>query len=82
MNWLTANGTTKVHVKSVVNGFESEWSELVDVPKAASGISPVIDVANNQQEYYSIDGIRLQQPQKGLILIKKGNKVKKYFIAH
>ena len=81
MDWLT-NGTTKVHVKSVVNGFESDWSELLEVPKLSNGINVIMNETSSLQEYYSLDGIRLKQPRKGLVLIKKNGNVKKYFVTH
>ena len=80
LDWLT-DGTTKVHVKSVVNGFESDWSELIEVPKLSNGIKVAMSEMNSLQEYYSLDGIRLKQPRKGLVLMKKDGKVKKYFMA-
>ena len=80
LEWLT-DGATKVRVKSVVNGFESDWSELVEVPKLSNGINIIMSGINSSQEYYSLDGIRLKQPRKGLVLMKKDGKVKKYFVA-
>ncbi len=81
LDWLT-NGTTNVHVKSVVNGFESDWSELLEVPKLSNGINVIMNETSSLQEYYSLDGIRLKQPRKGLVLMKKNGKVKKYFVTH
>lgn len=81
LDWLT-DGTTKVHVKSVVNGFESDWSELLEVPKLSNGINVIMNETSSLQEYYSLDGIRLKQPRKGLVLMKKNGKVKKYFVTH
>ena len=81
LDWLT-DGTTKVHVKSVVNGFESDWSELLEVPKLSNGINVIMNETSSLQEYYSLDGLRLKQPRKGLVLMKKNGKVKKYFVTH
>lgn len=80
LDWLT-DGTTNVHVKSVVNGFESDWSELVKVPKLSNGINVITNETGFLQEYYSLDGIRQKQLRKGLVLMKKNGKVKKYFVA-
>ena len=81
LDWLT-DGTTKVHVKSVVNGFESDWSELLEVPKLSNGINVIMNETSSLQEYYSLDGIRLKRPRKGLVLMKKNGKVKKHFVTH
>ena len=69
-------------VKSVVNGFESDWSELLEVPKLSNGINVIMNETGSLQEYYSLDGLRLKQPRKGLVLMKKNGKVKKYFVTH
>lgn len=78
MTWLT-DGKTQVRMKAIVNGFESNWSSLVDVPHEASGIGVVIDDSYKESMYYNISGIRLEGLQQGINIVRQGNQVRKVF---
>lgn len=78
MTWLT-DGKTQVRMKAIVNGFESNWSSLVDVPHEASGIGVVIDDSYKESMYYNFSGIRLEGLQQGINIVRQGNQVRKVF---
>ena len=45
-----------------------------------TGIDRVIDSLNECAEYYDINGYRFKSPQKGLNIVKRGNKTMKRII--
>ena len=54
----------------------------MEVPKLSNGINVIMNETSFLQEYYSLDGIRLKRPRKGLVLMKKNGNVKKHFVTH
>lgn len=76
LEWLT-DGTTSVHVKAIVNGFESDWSENVDVSKYVDSIDNIVVSLGDKTTYFGIEGFPKGRLTKGFNIIKYGNQVRK-----
>lgn len=68
MEWLT-DGITNVRIKSYINGFESDWSENIEVPRIASKIENITNSSINKK-YYDLNGILHKRMSSGLCIIK------------
>lgn len=73
---------------SAMSEIRQETADLKEAMDAflaavATGIeTPAVSVepADGPVEYYSISGVRLQQPERGMVIVKRGNSVKKVMV--
>lgn len=79
MQWLVKIGTTKYRVKAIINGFESDWSGLVEVDRTTSGINPLA-AGNDEDTIYGIDGLKYSHVRKGINIVKRNGKAEKIFV--
>lgn len=76
MEWLT-DGITNVRVKAVVNGFESDWSERIEVPRVTSKIENITNNSLSQKIYYDLNGILHKKRPLGLGVIRGQGELRK-----
>ncbi|WP_308267225.1 M6 family metalloprotease domain-containing protein [Prevotella sp.] len=79
MQWLVKTGTTKYRIKAIINGFESDWSGLVEVDRTTSGINPLA-ADNDEETIYGIDGLKYSHVRKGLNIVKRNGKAEKILV--
>ncbi len=53
----------------------SGW--ISDVPGKEAGVEEIADDVNAPEEYYTLDGLRIDTPSKGIYLLRKGSKISK-----
>lgn len=78
MEWLT-DGITNVRIKSYINGFESDWSENMEVPRIANKIENIIN-SSFKKKYYDLNGILHKTMSSGLCVIKVPNGQRKVIL--
>ncbi len=59
---------------------DSEFTVILAFKKDWSGVDSIDADNDAAPEYYTIQGVRVANPEKGLYIVKKGNKVSKEFI--
>ena len=79
MQWLVKTGTTKYRIKAIINGFESDWSGLVEVDRTTSGINPLA-AGNDEETIYGIDGLKYSHVRKEINIVKRNGKAEKIFV--
>jgi|GEM_PF-2487593 hypothetical protein len=66
------------------NGYWSYTNgPVIYIPISLNGIEPVIDMesgGNADKEYYTLQGIRVENPDKGIYIMRQGSKVSKIYV--
>ena len=81
--WYAAEGKEPQSV-SIASTAKDEYIDQICVftkeTSAGSGVAGIEADENAPVEYYNLQGVRVANPEKGLYIVKQGNKVEKRVI--
>lgn len=81
MKWLTQKGKTNYHVRSVVNGIMSEWSDNKSVEYIPeTGIVDLKEINKDNVKYYGINGVANKRMRHGVNIIQSGGHTSKLYM--
>ncbi|MDO5526017.1 MAG: M6 family metalloprotease domain-containing protein [Prevotella sp.] len=81
MKWLTQKGRTNYHVRSVVNGIMSEWSDNKSVEYIPeTGIVDLKEINKDNVKYYGINGVANKRMRHGVNIIQSGGHTSKLYM--
>lgn len=80
INWIFDDADTRYRVRAIVHGMPTEWSNYIFVSNPVSVNSVKADAIPENVEFWSLTGVRIKTPAKGINILKAGNSYKKIYI--